>query len=199
MILKSCLICYLLFSYLSADTNALSLLSPQNVYFDLNPKYDGEGNKIKSYGHSWIYVYVPEEIVAKVKDYFHTGTGWTPADEGLAYDYNAELVSIPAKIYPAPNPEPSFWKRDLEDKEKLSFTRVGSIQSVVNQEEYQLIHRGIGVFAMSVDVPGSQHYKPTQDYEEAQLMFTLISARTFGSAPSIAPVVYGPRLRMEAS
>lgn len=174
-------------------------LSPKNVYFDLNPKYDGEGKLVRDYGHSWIYVYIPEEIMNTVKQYFHTGTGWTPSDEGLADDINAELVSVPAKIYPAPNPEPSFWKRDVNDRANLSFVREGSVQSVAKQAEYQYIHRGIGVFAMSVDVPGSEHQKPTPDYEDAQLMFTLISARTFGPAAAIAPVIYGPRLRMSAS
>jgi hypothetical protein len=171
----------------------------QNVYFDLNPKYDGEGKQIRDYGHSWIYVYVPDDVMIKVKQYFYTGTGWPPSDEGLADDLNAELVSIPAKIYPAPNPEPSFWERDMEDRANLSFTRVGSVQSVVKQAEYQKIHRGIGVFAMSADVSGSEDRKPTPEYEDAQLMFTLISARTFGPAEGVAPVVYSPRLRLPAS
>lgn len=135
----------------------------------------------------------------KVKQYFHTGTGWTSSHEGIAEDLNAELVSIPAKVYPAPNPEPSFWTRDTEDREKLSFTRVGSVQSVAKDAEYQKIHRGIGVFAISADVPGVENRKPTPDYEDAELMFTLISARTFGPAITVAPVVYGRRLRSPAS
>ena len=81
--------------------------------------------------------------MSKIKQYFYTGTGWSPSDEGLADDLNAELVSIPAKIYPAPNPEPSFWKRDVEDRANLSFKRVGSVQNVAKQAEYQNIHRGI--------------------------------------------------------
>ncbi len=173
--------------------------SLQNVYFDLNPKYDGTGKQIREYGHSWIYVYIPDDVIDKVKQYFHTGTGWSPSHEGLAEDVNAELVSIPAKVYPAPNPEPSFWTRDTEDREKLSFARVGSVQSVAKNAEYQKIHRGIGVFAISADVPGAENRKPTPDYEDAQLMFTLISARTFGPAVAVAPVVYGPRLRSSAS
>jgi hypothetical protein len=70
---------------------------------------------------------------------------------------------------------------------------------VVKQAEYQKIHRGIGVFAMSADVSGSEDRKPTPEYEDAQLMFTLISARTFGPAEGVAPVVYSPRLRLPAS
>jgi len=188
------------FTYtINHETYNMDYIAIDNVYFDLNPKYDGEGKQIKDYGHSWIYVYVPDEVMSRVKQYFYTGTGWSPSDEGLADDLNAELVSIPAKIYPAPNPEPSFWTRDVEDRANLSFTRVGSVQSVAKDADYQKIHRGIGVFAMSADVPGRENRKPTPDYEDAQLMFTLISARTFGPAVAVAPVVYAPRLRSPAS
>ena len=166
----------------------------KNVYFDLNPKYDGDGNQIRDYGHSWIYVYVPSDVMTKVKQYFYKGTGWSTSDEGLADDMNAEMVAIPAKIYPAPNPEPSFWVRDPKDKASLSFKRIGSIQSVAKEVDQQKIHRGIAVIAMSADVPGRGNRKPIPVYEDAELMFTLISARTFGPSVTVAPVVYGPRL-----
>ena len=184
------------FTYtINNETYDMDYIAIQNVYFDLNPKYDGTGKRIEEYGHSWIYVYFHDDDMKKVKEYFHRGTGWSPSDEGIAEDLNAELVSIPAKVYPAPNPEPSFWTRDTEVKEKLSFKRVGSVQSVAKDAEYQKIHRGIGVFAISADVPGKESQKPTPEHEDAQLMFTLISARTFGPAIAIAPVVYGRRLR----
>ncbi|KAL7493833.1 hypothetical protein ACHAWT_003077, partial [Skeletonema menzelii] len=72
------------FTYtINNETYDMDYIAIDNVYFDLNPKYDDTGKQIKDYGHSWIYVYVPDEVMKKVKQYFYTGTGWSPSDEGL--------------------------------------------------------------------------------------------------------------------
>jgi hypothetical protein len=153
------------------------------------------GSPFENYGKSWVYVYVPELTIEKVKSYVKAGTGWDVSDERLAIDPNRNLVAIEAKMHQDPQPEPSFWVATVRDKTQMeSFSRAGSVQQMFEQPSQQHVHRGIGIFAVSIEVPGYPDAKPNPGMgEEATLSFTLVSVRTWGVTDCIAPIVHFPR------
>ena len=164
-----------------------------DVCIDMTPKR----TSFEDYGKSWVYVYVPELTIEKVKAYVKTGTGWDVCDDNFTVDYNRNLIGIEAKMHQAPQPEPSFWvvtNKDTTSAPDGQFTRVGSVQKVIEQPSQQHVHRGVGIFTVSLEVPGSPNFKPRAGFgEEATLSFTLISVRTWGVTHYIAPIVYSPR------
>ena len=151
---------------------------------------------LKEYGNSWVYVYLPGLTLDKFKSYLKTGTGWDVSDEGTVYDPNRNLVAIEAKMHhESGQPKPSFWV--VKDKDAsgrdISFSRIGSVQEVNAQPHQQCIHRGIGIFSVSMEVEGTPNFKPTPGAgDEAKLTFTLVSVRTWGITDCVAPIVHAP-------
>ena len=195
----------LTFTYL-IDGDACNLdYIGMDVCIDLTKKHAKPGSSaFDDYGKSWVYVYVPEATIDKVKAYVKAGTGWDVVNNGFKVDYNRKLTSIEAKMHQAPQPEPSFWvatDNDMYNKyvnpkmtPGVQFTRSGSIQEVVEQPAQQRVHRGVGFFAVSLEVPKSSDVKPKAGFgAEATLSFTLISVRTWGVTDCIAPIVHSPR------
>jgi hypothetical protein len=194
----------LTFTYLiDGDACNLDYMS-MDVCIDLAKKHAKPGSStFDDYGKSWVYVYVPEATIDKVKAYVKAGTGWDVINKGFTVDYNRKLISIEAKTHQAPQPEPSFWvaaETDMYNKytnpktSDVQFTRSGSIQGVVEQPAQQRVHRGVGIFAVSLEVPKSSDVKPKAGFgAEATLSFTLISVRTWGVTDCIAPIVHSPR------
>eukprot|EP00985_Skeletonema_marinoi_P012395 scaffold5974_cov92-Skeletonema_marinoi.AAC.2 len=151
---------------------------------------------LKEYGNSWVYVYLPGLTLDKFKSYLKTGTGWDVSDEGTVYDPNRNLVAIEAKMHhESGQPKPSFWV--VKDKDAsgrdISFSRIGSVQEVNAQPHQQCIHRGIGIFSVSMEVEGTPNFEPTPGAgDEAKLTFTLVSVRTWGITDCVAPIVHAP-------
>jgi len=151
---------------------------------------------LKEYGNSWVYVYLPGLTLDQFKSYLKTGTGWDVSDEGTVYDPNRNLVAIEAKMHhESGQPKPSFWV--VKDKDAsgrdISFSRIGSVQEVNAQPNQQCIHRGIGIFSVSMEVEGTPNFKPTPGAgDEAKLTFTLVSVRTWGITDCVAPIVHAP-------
>eukprot|EP00985_Skeletonema_marinoi_P003404 scaffold1458_cov78-Skeletonema_marinoi.AAC.1 len=151
---------------------------------------------LKEYGNSWVYVYLPGLTLDKFKSYVKTGTGWDVSDEGTVYDPNRNLVAIEAKMHhKSGQPKPSFWV--VKDKDAsgrdISFSRIGSVQEVNAQPHQQCIHRGIGIFSVSMEVEGTPNFEPTPGAgDEAKLTFTLVSVRTWGITDCVAPIVHAP-------
>ena len=139
----------------------------------------------------------PHSSIDKFKSYVKDGTGWDVSDEGFIDDPNRNLVAIEAKLHhQSGDPEPSFWVVKEKDA-YASFTRIGSVQEVFAQSHQQHVHRGVGIFSVSleVEVDGTPHVRPTPnaaDEVEAKLSFTLVSARTWGVTDCVAPIVYNP-------
>eukprot|EP00984_Skeletonema_dohrnii_P028519 scaffold18555_cov146-Skeletonema_dohrnii-CCMP3373.AAC.11 len=153
---------------------------------------------LKEYGNSWVYVYLPGLTLDMFKSYLKTGTGWDVSDEGegTVYDPNRNLVAIEAKMHhESGQPKPSFWV--VKDKDAsgrdISFSRIGSVQEVNAQPHQQCIHRGIGIFSVSMEVEGTPNFEPTPGAGDvAKLTFTLVSVRTWGITDCVAPIVHAP-------
>jgi hypothetical protein len=176
-----------------------------DVCIDLTPKLvqDKHGQPVlKDYGKTWVYAYLPEVTMLKIKTYVKAGTGWDVSEEGTIEDPNRNLVAIEARMHDGQQqPEPSFWVLDDDDTtiitDASSFSRLGSVQTVRDDTDQQQIHRGIGYFSVSMEVEGTPNFKPNPVMDdEATLVFTLTSFSTWGVADSIAPIVYAaPPLR----
>jgi len=184
----------LTFTYLiDGDTCNLDYIG-MDVCIDLTKKHPKPGSgTFDDYGKSWVYVYIPEVTVEKVNAYVKAGTGWH-----VHHDNDRNLLGIEAKMYQAPQPEPSFWVANDSSAEidDVQFTRCGSVQEVFAQPDQQRVHRGVGIFAVSLQAPGSSDKKPMPGFgEEAELSLTLISVRAWGVTENVAPIVYSPSRR----
>uniref|UniRef100_A0A7S2M1Q8 Uncharacterized protein n=1 Tax=Skeletonema marinoi TaxID=267567 RepID=A0A7S2M1Q8_9STRA len=174
-----------------------------DVCIDLAPKLVHKHGQplLNDYGSTWLYVYLPQLSIDKVKSYVKAGTGWDVSDEGFIDDTNRNMVAIKVKLCSeSGQPEPSFWV--VKDKDasggrgSMSFSRIGSVQEVAAQPHQQRIHRGIGIFSISMEVDGTSNLEPTPGtWDEANLSFTLVSARTWGVTDCVAPIVYAPSKR----
>eukprot|EP00984_Skeletonema_dohrnii_P002034 scaffold682_cov105-Skeletonema_dohrnii-CCMP3373.AAC.4 len=169
-----------------------------DVCVDLAPKLVHKHGQpmLKDHGRAWLYVYLPQLTIDKVKSYVKAGTGWDVSDEGFFEDPNRNLVAIEANLnHQSGQPEPSFWV--IKDKDAsgggISFSRIGSVQEVAAQSHQQRIHRGVGIFTVSMEVEGTPNFEPTPGGgDEAKLSFTLVSVRTWGITDCVAPIVYAP-------
>ncbi len=163
--------------------------------FDLKPKlvHQHGMQPLENYGKTFVYVYLPHSTIDKFKTYVKNGTGWDVSDEGFIHDPNRDLVAIEAKLHhQSGDPKPSFWA--LKEKD-ASFGRIGSVQEVFAQSHQQHVHRGVGIFSVSMEVEGTPNFRPTSPASnevEAKLSFTLVSARTWGVTDCVAPIVYAP-------
>lgn len=156
---------------------------------------------LRDYGTSWVYAYLPQVTMMKVKQYVRAGTGWEISEEGIFEDPNQCLVAIEAMMHDGvQQPKPSFWVVESDDAttftDSSSFTRIGDVQNIHKDPEQQQIHRGIGFFAVSMEVDGpSKTVRPIRGAkgvdDEATLIFTLASFSTWGITDAIAPVVSG--------
>ena len=170
-----------------------------DVCVDLIPKrIQKEGElMLKDYGKTWVYTYLQQETYDKFKQYVKIGTGWNVSPEGTVEDLNRSLVAVEARLHHQDGqPPPSFWV--LKNKEAasiadMSFSRIGSIQEVNDTSGQQRVHRGIGIFSVSMEVEGTPNFQPTPGVrEEANLCFTLVSVRSWGITDCVAPIVYSP-------
>ena len=58
------------------------------------------------------------------------------------------------------------------------------------------MHRGVAMFSVSLEVEGTPNSRPDPRVgNEANLVFTLVSARTWGITDSVAPIVHAPELQ----
>ena len=154
-----------------------------DVCIDLNRKLMTRNGApmLKDYGKTWVYVYLPQETLERFYQYVKTGTGWSVTPNGTAVDYNRNLVAIEAKLHnESGQPKPSFWvtKDKAGSEEEMSFNRIGDVQEVSQTYEQQRVHRGVGIFSISIDVEGSKNVAPTPSTrEEANLSFTVSNDR----------------------
>lgn len=175
-----------------------------DVCIDLVPKLVQKYGKpmLKDYANSWVYVYLPQQTLDIFNSYVKTGTGWSVSTEGTVHDPNRNLVAIEAKLHhESGQPKPSFWSvKDTDNNISvgdggMSFSRIGSVQEVNAISHQQRVHRGIGIFSVSIEVEGSPNSSQTpipSAGDEANLCFTLVSVRTWGISDCIAPIVHAP-------
>jgi hypothetical protein len=174
-----------------------------DICVDLVPKLvQRQGQPmLKDYGNSWVYVYLPQQTLDKFNSYVKTGTGWGVSTEGTAHDPNRNLVAIEAKLHnQSGQPKPSFWVAKDKDNVSgidgdMSFARIGSVQEVNASSNQQRVHRGVGIFSVTIEVEGSPNSSQTPTPgagDEANLCFTLVSVRTWGITDCVAPIVHSP-------
>ena len=73
---------------------------------------------------------------------------------------------------------------------------MGSVQEVNAKPRQQRVHRGVGIFSVSMEVEGTRNSMPAPGTgEEANLSFTLVSVRTWGITDCVAPIVHAPDKR----
>ena len=169
-----------------------------DVCVDLTPKRvekDGE-LLLKDYGKTWCFVYLPRETLDKFKHYVKVGAGWSVSPEGTVEDDEIDLVAIKASLHNENGqPKPSFWvsKDKKSSIENRSFSRIGTVQEMNDNSEQQRVHRGIGIFSVSIEVEGTSDSQPTPGMrKEANLSFTLVSVRSCYTTDCVAPIVYVP-------
>ncbi len=166
-----------------------------DVCIDLSSKrVDGyQQGSMDDYGKTWVYGYAPESTMDKVRQHVAAGTGWDIEDYGTVFGHHHDAVAFEAKMHQTP--EPSFWaSNDLwtstADKKN---TRLGSVQEMFRSSKQSKIHRGVGFFAVSVEVDGDADVMPTPEEMYASLSFTLVSISSWSVAENVAPIVYDPR------
>mmetsp|Transcript_36914 Transcript_36914/g.75254 ORF Transcript_36914/g.75254 Transcript_36914/m.75254 type:complete len:306 (-) Transcript_36914:111-1028(-) len=170
-----------------------------DVCVDLAPKLVHKHGQpmLKNYGKSWVYVYLPQLTFDKFKSYVKFGTGWDVSDEGTVFDPNRDTVAIEAKMHhESGQPKPSFWaaKEKEASAGDMSFSRIGTVQDVSSHSSQQRIHRGVGIFSVSMEIEGTANFKPSPRMgDEANLCFNLVSFRTWGTTDGVAPIVHAPR------
>eukprot|EP00984_Skeletonema_dohrnii_P032184 scaffold25763_cov151-Skeletonema_dohrnii-CCMP3373.AAC.2 len=151
---------------------------------------------LKDYGKTWVYVYLRQLTLDKVKSYVKTGTGWDVSDDGTVFDPNRNLVALEAKMSnQTGQPKPSVWvaKDKNASEQDMSFSCIGTVQDVSSHPSQQRIHRGVGIFSVSMEVEGGPNVRPTPGMGcEANLCFTLVSLRTWGITDCVAPIVHAP-------
>eukprot|EP00573_Skeletonema_grethae_P008062 CAMPEP_0201704180 /NCGR_PEP_ID=MMETSP0578-20130828/42060_1 /ASSEMBLY_ACC=CAM_ASM_000663 /TAXON_ID=267565 /ORGANISM="Skeletonema grethea, Strain CCMP 1804" /LENGTH=255 /DNA_ID=CAMNT_0048192155 /DNA_START=25 /DNA_END=789 /DNA_ORIENTATION=+ len=140
---------------------------------------------MQDYGKSWLFAYMPGTTMDKIKSYVKNGTGLDVSNECAVHDLNRNLVGIEAKMHhQSGTPKPSFWVLPEEEQassitrdNSVEFSRIGTVQEVFDeQKSKQRIHRGIGMFAVSLEVDDTSD----SDLDgEASLSFTLVSIRTW--------------------
>lgn len=184
------------FTYnINGDLCELDYMS-MDICVDLTPKLVRKNGMpmMNGYGTSWVYCYLPEPTFERIKSYVKIGTGWDISDERTIFDPNRNLVAIEANLHHgAGQPQPSFWV--IKDKDAtgsdISFARLGSLQDVHSDSNHQCIHRGVGIFSVSMTVDGTPNFEPVPGGEdEVDLTFTLVSVRTWGETQSVAPIVF---------
>lgn len=166
-----------------------------DVCIDLSPKrVEGyQKGSMDGYGKTWVYGYVPESTMDRVRQYVTVGTGWDIEDDGTVFGHHRDVVAFEAKMQETP--EPSFWGVSdvwTSTAEKKN-SCLGSIQEVFRSSKHNKIHRGVGIFAVSVEVDGDSDVVPTPDQKYASISFTLISISSWSVAEKAAPIVYDPR------
>lgn len=170
-----------------------------DMCLDLTPKRIHKFGRpmLQDYGETWAYAYLPETTFDKIKAYVKAGTGWDVSTEGTVHDPNRNLVAIKAKLNnEAGQPKPSFWVVSEKDsaRDDVSFSRIGAVQEVHSDATQKHIHRGVGIFSVSMEVEGTPNFKPNPCVgDEANLVFTLVSVRTWGITDCIAPIVHAPQ------
>ena len=168
-----------------------------DICIDLTPKLIHKFGRptLQGYGETWAYVYLPESTMEKIRAYVKAGTGWDIADETTIYDPNRNMMAIQAKLNNQDGqPKPSFWvAQETASKGATSFSRIGAVQEVHSDATQKHIHRGVGIFSVSMEVEGTPNFKPNPCRDEANLVFTLVSVRTWGVADGIAPIVHAPK------
>lgn len=173
-----------------------------DVCIDLTQKRSNRrtDNAFDDYGKSWVYAYIPELTMDKIKEYVKAGTGWDCSNEGIGYDPNRNVVAIEAKMHQEPQHEPpTFWVASDSSNSNAGdddnqFSCVGSVQHVGSQPFQQGVHRGVAFFNVSLEVESSSQNIPTPGTgREASLIFTLYSVRTWGTTNLIAPIVHSTR------
>jgi hypothetical protein len=170
-----------------------------DICLDLTPKliYKCGRPMLNDYGTSWVYVYLPEPTMDKIKLYVKSGTGFDVSDEATIYDPNRNMTAIKAKLNnQAGQPKTSFWvAKENAPGGNTSFSRIGSVQEVQSDTSQKRIHRGVGIFSVSMEVEGTPNFKPSSHSGEvANLVFTLVSVRTWGISDCIAPIVHAPMM-----
>mmetsp|Transcript_30806 Transcript_30806/g.52662 ORF Transcript_30806/g.52662 Transcript_30806/m.52662 type:complete len:297 (-) Transcript_30806:93-983(-) len=171
-----------------------------DMCLDLTPKKIHKYGRpmLNDYGETWVYAYLPDMTMDKIKSYVKAGTGWDVSAAGTVVDPNRNLVAIKAKLNnQAEQPKPSFWVVTEKDsaQDDVSFSRIGSVQDVHSDTSQKRIHRGVGIFSVSMEVDGTPNFKPSSHSGEvANLVFTLVSVRTWGITDCIAPIVHAPMM-----
>ena len=170
-----------------------------DVCVDLTPKLVHKHGQpmLKNYGNTWVYCYLRQLTLDKVKSYVKTGTGWDVSEDGTVYDPNRNLVAIEAKMHNNNvQPKPSVWvakNKESATASDMAFSRIGTVQDVSTQSSQQRIHRGVGIFSVSIEVEGNPNVRPAPGMGlEAHLCFTLVSLRTWGITDCVAPIVHAP-------
>eukprot|EP00985_Skeletonema_marinoi_P006660 scaffold2891_cov168-Skeletonema_marinoi.AAC.5 len=83
--------------------------------------------------------------------------------------------------------------KDASGRDIVSFSRIGSVQEVNAQPHQQCIHRGVGIFSVSMEVEGTPNFKPTHGAgDQDKITFTLVSVCTWGITECVAPIVHAP-------
>ncbi|KAL7457816.1 hypothetical protein ACHAWC_009349 [Mediolabrus comicus] len=161
-----------------------------DVCIDLTPKT--RSANMEGYCTTWLYAYLPSYTMEKIEEYFEVGTGWKPSRRGSCLDENRNIVHFESQLNVHPQPEPSFWVAN--DEEKKKFTRIGTIREAAKDPANHFIFRCIGIFMVTAEVQGHSGVQPRPGFgNESSLTFTLVSARTLGVVDSVAPIVYRPR------
>eukprot|EP00574_Skeletonema_japonicum_P011778 CAMPEP_0201728766 /NCGR_PEP_ID=MMETSP0593-20130828/17089_1 /ASSEMBLY_ACC=CAM_ASM_000672 /TAXON_ID=267983 /ORGANISM="Skeletonema japonicum, Strain CCMP2506" /LENGTH=288 /DNA_ID=CAMNT_0048220983 /DNA_START=52 /DNA_END=915 /DNA_ORIENTATION=+ len=155
-----------------------------DMCLDLTPKLIHKFGRpmLQGYGETWAYAYLPESTMEKIRAYVKAGTGWDVFVDGAVHDPNRNLVAIKAKLNNQDGqPKPSFWVVSETDsaQDDVSFSRIGAVQEVHNDATQKHIHRGVGIFSVTMEVEGTPNFKPNPLNNEANLVFTLVSVRTW--------------------
>ncbi len=74
------------------------------------------------------------------------------------------MMAIQAKLNNQdgqPKPKPSFWvAQETVSKGATSFSCIGSVHEVHSDATQKNIHRGVGIFSVSMEVEGTPNFKP---------------------------------------
>lgn len=168
-----------------------------DICLDLTPKLLQKDDEFINYGKNWVFVYLLKETRYKFKQYVKVGAGWDVIPEGTVEDDEKDLVAIKARLNNENGQvKPSFWVSKDKDapKENIrSFSRIGTVQEMNDNSEQQRVHRGIGIFSVSMEVEGTSDSQPTPGMrKEGNLSFTLVSFRSCYTTDYVAPIVYVP-------
>ncbi len=172
-----------------------------NVYLDLNAKFDKKKTPTKNYGSIWAMMYIPNETMRMFSGKFKADTGWAVSSRKMQKDEDQGLVGITVNFdddIEGASP-PHFFSvqcgRTADGERIVRIKDKGTIKGIYSVVNYRCIYRSTAFFTLSVNIPVAvgTTTPPETGSVPARINFTLNLVRLYSIANNVQSIRLGSK------